>query len=177
MKDEKAPVAPTLRDAASGSSSFPPPWRLTGSAAVLLSKRGAVALVHYDSSPVGPYDEWARSVVTQDGPRVVEMAVTSEASCRAGRENWGFPKVLANLTWQQRGARIEFRKDEATVYRLRACGPRFPVRLSFFCVQTLNGRDVRVPFHIAGKARLAWRGRQIALLLEEFVFDVEKAVE
>ena len=151
---------------------YPAPWRLTGNAALLLSQSGGVALVHYESSPVGPYDEWARGVLTWRGPRVVEMAVTSEDSKRAGRDNWGFPKQLENLCWQQREDHIEFRR-ETEIYRLRACGPRFPFRVKFFCVQTLNRQEVRVPFRMEGKARLAWRGRQIALIVEDFVFDVE----
>ncbi|HEY0073370.1 MAG TPA: hypothetical protein VGB77_04650, partial [Abditibacteriaceae bacterium] len=69
-----------------------PPWTLTGSMALLWSQRGALMLVHYESSPVGPYDEWARGVLTRQGPRIVEMLVTSEDSSRSGRENWGFPK-------------------------------------------------------------------------------------
>ena len=150
-----------------------PPWRLTGSAVALLSPRGVVMLVHYDTSPVGSYDEWARAVLALRGPRIVEMLVTSEASMRGGRENWGFPKQLAKLQWMQRGPRIEFRTQNA-IYRLRAGGPSVPLRLRSFCVQTLHGQDVRVPFFIEGKARLALRGRQIALLMEDFVFDVER---
>lgn len=153
-------------------SAFPAPWHLTGSAALLLSKSGGVALVHYETSPVGSYEEFARGILTRRGPRVVEMLVTSEASRRGGRENWGFPKELAALSWQKRGARVEFRKS-GEVFRFRVCGPRFPVRLRFFCVQTLQNQDVRVPFFIEGGARLAWRGRQIAVLLDDFIFDVE----
>lgn len=151
---------------------FPPPWRLTGSAALILSRRGAVTLVHYESAPVGPYDEWARSVLTLRGPRVVKMLVTSSNSMRAGRQNWGFPKQLANLQWQQLGPRIVFSGSRQT-YRLRAWGPRFPLRANLFCVQTLNGQDVIVPLSLQGRARLAWRGRQAALLIEDFVFDVD----
>ena len=152
------------------------PWHLAGSAALLLSARGAVALVHYEASPVGPYDEWARCVLTARGPRVVEMLVTSPDSMRAGRENWGFPKRLAQLKWKKHAGRVSF-EAPAAIYRLRACGPRFPLRVKFFCVQTLGGQDVRVPFELGGKARLAWRGRQMALLIEEFVFKEKEAEE
>ncbi len=148
------------------------PWRLTGNAALLLSNSGGAALVRYQTSPVGAYEEFARCVLTKRGPRVVEMLVTSEKARRGGIENWGFPKQLADLRWQQRAKRIEFRKGDA-VYRLRAFGPRIPLCVRFFCVQTLNNQEVRVPFSLRGKARLAWRGRQIALLVEDFVFDVE----
>lgn len=129
-------------------------------------------LVHYETSPVGPYDEWARGVLTLQGPRIVEMLVTSEDSMRGGRENWGFPKRLAGLDWRQNEERVEFQKAYET-YRLRAWGPRFPLRAKGFCVQTLNGEDVRVPMFMEGKAQLAWRGRQMAFLIENFVFDVD----
>lgn len=156
----------------SNFSSPAPPWNLTGSAALLLSKSGGVALVHYETSPVGPYDEFSCGILTRRGPRVVEMLVTSDASRRGGRENWGFPKELGALSWQKRGAHIKFRNG-GEIFRFRAWGPRFPVRLRFFCVQTLRNQDVRVPFLIIGKVRLAWHGRQITLLLEDFNFDVE----
>ena len=139
---------------------------------MLFSKRGAVMLVHYDSSPVGPYDEWAHGVLTRQGPRIVEMMVTSENSMRAGRENWGFPKRLANVHWRQYEKRIEF-QTESEIYHLRVWGPHFPLNAKGFCVQTLNGQDVRVPMQIQGQARLAWRGRQVALLVEKFVFHVD----
>ncbi len=129
-------------------------------------------LVHYETSPVGPYDEWARGVLTGQGPRIVEMLVTSQDSMRGGRENWGFPKQLAALHWKQRGNYIEF-QGESETYRLRAWGPHFPLSAKGFCVQTLNGQDVRVPLKIKGQARLAWRGRQAALLVENFVFHVD----
>ena len=157
------------------NSQFKIAWLLTGSAALLLSPRGLVALVHYETSPVGPYDEWARIVFTRSGPRVVDMAVTSEESMHAGRANWGFPKRLAKLSWKRSGARLEF-WTESENYRLRLRGPRLPMRAKFFCVQTLEGREVRVPLKSSGQARIAWRGRQIALLIEDFVFEVNPPV-
>jgi len=156
------------------SNLITPPWLLTGSAAAFLSPRGVVLLAHYETSPVGPYDEWALGVLTLRGPRIVEMLVTSALSMRGGRENWGFPKQLANLKWARRGVNIEFRAENE-IYRLRACGPRFPIRLRGFCAQTLNGHDVRVPLSLWGRARFAWRGKQIALLIEDFVFEVKEA--
>jgi hypothetical protein len=151
-----------------------PPWILTGSAVALLSSRGVILLAHYETSPVGAYDEWALGVLTVRGPCIVEMLVTSALSMRGGRENWGFPKQLANLKWTQRGAHVEF-CAENDIYRLRACGPRFPLSLRGFCTQTLNGQEVRVPLFLQGKARMAWRGKQIALLIEDFIFEVKEA--
>ena len=152
--------------------SFPPPWTLTGSMALLLSKRGVEMLVHYESSPVGPYDEWALGVLSFQGPRIIDMLVTSEDSMRGGRENWGFPKRLAALAWNQDEKRIEFQKAREK-YRLHAWGPRLPLHFKGVCVQTLNGQNVRVPMAIRGQARLAWRGRQMTLLVENFFFDVD----
>lgn len=104
----------------------PPPWRLTGSGTILLyrfTRRwvlehgrlpnrlrgsfvggvGAVMLVDYTASGVGPYREalfipgqfrvggGIRSVITR-------IVVSSEASVESGRANWGIPKELADFT-------------------------------------------------------------------------------
>jgi len=150
----------------------PPPWQLEGSAVAFLDNwRSARILVHYTQSPVGAYDELAVATVTLHGPTVTEMIVTSAASVSGGRQNWGFPKTLGALRWEQAGRRMTFRA-ESKVYRVRVGKSGFPVRLNAWCWQELAGRRVRVPFHIAGTARIGWRGRQIALVLEQFKLDV-----
>ena len=146
----------------------PAPWHLTGQAvAFLASPLQMRLLVNYTSSPVGPYLEHALSVPTRLGPRVVQMSVNLEASKIGGREIWGYPKTLEHLSWQRDGNRLVFRRENQT-FRLRICGPSFPVAAPFWTIQTLNGANVRVPAHLEATARLAFRGRQIALFLEEF---------
>jgi len=63
-------------------------------------------LVRYRDSPVGPYDEllWASAThPSPAGPRpqVQQIVVSSEASVRWGRQNWGIPKGLARFEWQE----------------------------------------------------------------------------
>jgi hypothetical protein len=151
----------------------PPPWELSGTALLFL-ERGlfaprlrARALVHYTHSPVGVYNEVAVAALTQRGLSVVDMPVNLEASRVGGRAGWGYPKSLAAIEWHQHSNRVLVR-FEGRVWRARVFGPLFPVRLSASTAQTLNGEDVRAPFHIAGRARLAWNGRRLALFVEEF---------
>ena len=150
----------------------PAPWQLTGQAIALLEGSQVRLLVHYESSPVGPYDEFALAKLTRRGPSVVEMLVTIEASRQGGRANWGFPKEIAALDWQNDENRAIFRAP-GRVLRFRAFGPRFALQLRFWTAQTLENRPVRVPGHRQAQARLAFRGRQMALWLEKFEMNIE----
>ena len=149
-----------------------PLWTLNGSGVLLLRDvKSAIACVHYTDSPVGAYDEFAVIEISWRGPSVTEMLVTNEASRKAGRELWGFPKELENLNWQQNATRIVFQKERET-FRWRAFKFSFPVRAKIWTSQILNGQNVRVPGAIEGRARIAFRGKQIALLLENFQMQV-----
>jgi len=144
------------------------PWILHGEAALLLaSPFRARLLVNYRDSPVGPYLEHALCEMTMCGPHVFQMSVDLEASLIGGREIWGFPKTLENLSWEKRGQNLEFRR-ETQRFRIRVAGPSFPLALAFFTVQNLNGTDVRVPGRIKARARIGFRGRQIAFFVEDF---------
>ena len=160
-------------------SAVPAPWDLRGAALVLLDKSDGglrlLALVHYDDSPVGAYDERAVVAVTRRGPSVVEMQVTSADSMRDGRANWGYPKTLARLSWQRRDKRAVFTADGKSL-RARACGPAFPVCLRAWSAQTLDGRPVRAPFQLQGRTRFAFVGRRIAVLVEPFFMRVEPPI-
>ena len=91
----------------------PPPWTLHGRGLIALYRPqtagdtwGALMLVRYRDSPVGPYDEllWASANhPSPAGPRpqVQQIVVSSEASVRWGRRNWGIPKGLARFEWQE----------------------------------------------------------------------------
>ncbi len=151
----------------------PAPWHLTGQAVAFLAAPLTLRLlVNYASSPVGPYLEHALAVPTWLGPRVVQMSVNSELSKIGGREIWGYPKTLEILSWQRDGNRLIFRREHQT-FRLRICGPSFPIALPFWTIQTLNGENVRVPARIEARAKFAWRGRQIALFVEDFAMTFE----
>lgn len=151
----------------------PPPWHLTGQAAVFLhSWREVQLLVSYDTSPVGPYEEYVIVTVTRRGPSVTVMEVTSEASRRGGRANWGFPKVVAPLESDWRRGRWRFQRRGRNTH-IRPIGPSIPFRLKAFTIQTLEDSLVRVPTRSAGKFRLAFRGRQIGLYLTTFHLTVD----
>jgi len=145
---------------------------LTGTAILFLHDwRSVLALVHYETSPVGPYNELAVGALTGHGPSVVEMYVSSQAAMIGGRTGWGFPKQLRELDWEHQARRVAFQIDSRK-WRVRASGPSFPVRAHLWTVQILNGRRVRVPIKIAGRARLAFQGRRFALLMESFEMTV-----
>jgi hypothetical protein len=101
----------------------------------------------------------------------MEMQVTSEASMLGGRHGWGYPKRLGMLRWQRKGQRVLFRAD-ARQWLVRPWGPVFPVRLRAWTAQILDGRPVRAPVRVAGRARLAWSGRCMALLVESLEMSV-----
>lgn len=154
----------------------PPPWHLTGAALALLSRRGALLLVHYETSPVGPYDELAVATVKPFGPTVLRMLVSREASRDGGRHIWGFPKETTPLKWTQREHRVTFQGNRC-IWRARAVGPRLPLKLRAWTVQNLRGERVRVPFEVRGRARLAWCGRVPCVLLEEMILRVDAPVK
>jgi len=73
---------------------------------------GAVMLVDYTESPVGPYRELLFlagrfTVGASTAFSIPRILVSSEASMRAGRANWGLPKELAAFEWQEAGRRRE----------------------------------------------------------------------
>ena len=110
------------------------------------------------------------------GPSVLKMWVDSADSMREGRAIWGFPKTLHSMAWKRDSQSIEFRAadgDKVLWWRVRVVGPTFPIALRGFCVQELNGRAVKVPIEFRGRARLALRGKQLAIAVEEFEMKVE----
>ncbi len=102
---------------------------------------GALMVVRYRSSPVGPYDELlftpGRYAVNVQGRlerhwSVTRIFVSSSESVLGGRRNWGLPKELAELDVRAgRGGSSEAVTCTANgrrVFRaeLRALGPRLP---------------------------------------------------
>ena len=163
MPENLVSLAPPVPDA---------PWRLRGEAVAFLAKPLTVRLlVHYAQSPVGPYDEHALATLTRRGPHVFQMSVNLEASRIGGRRIWGFPKTIENVLWKRDGSRVSFRR-EGVRFDIRAFGPRFPVALPFWTAQQKDDGWVRVPGHIRAWARLAFRGPQLALVLDEFEMEI-----
>jgi hypothetical protein len=99
------------------------------------------------------------------------MYVDSSQSRDAGRALWGFPKVLSDLQWKSGRSHITFRKEQE-YFRVRAVGFSLPFRVRAWTVQVLEGALVRVPVEVSGRAKLGFRGRQLALILEAFEMQV-----
>jgi hypothetical protein len=74
----------------------------------------AWALVIYDDSPVGPYDEIALTLIGDGDARghIPFIAVDSPASIVGGRANWLLPKVLAAFEWAPDGGGVMVRAEQ-----------------------------------------------------------------
>lgn len=95
-----------------------PPWTLRGDATVIPFRRGVLAFLRYAESNVGPYDELLWLAPFRRGPggranRVSAIFVSSEASVRGGRANWGLPKQLAVFRVSRQQGELE--RVEVTV--------------------------------------------------------------
>jgi hypothetical protein len=68
----------------------------------------AWALVRYTDTPVGPYDEIAATLMTEDGiGHIPFIVVDSLPSIVGGRANWLLPKALARFTWSDEDLAVE----------------------------------------------------------------------
>ncbi|HEX9997938.1 MAG TPA: hypothetical protein VGB45_12415 [Abditibacterium sp.] len=144
------------------------PWILHGEAtAFLASPTSLRLLVNYRDSPVGPYLEHALITLTRRGPHVFQMSVNLEASKQGGREIWGFPKTLETLGWKDTACQIDFSRENQR-FRVRKTGLHFPLALPFWTTQELNGQPVRVDATVRAQARIGFRGRQLAVIFEDF---------
>lgn len=66
----------------------------------------AWALVRYEHTPVGPYDEIAATLIPEGGDgygHIPFIAVDSYPSIIGGRANWLLPKSLARFVWSEDG--------------------------------------------------------------------------
>lgn len=75
----------------------------------------AWALVRYEDTPVGPYDEVAATLIPADGDghgHIPFIVVDSEASVVGGRANWLLPKALADFDWSADGTSVTISAKE-----------------------------------------------------------------
>jgi len=114
---------------------------------------GAMILVDYSDSPVGPYrelvfipgrysypaaepageDRSAQQARRITAHTISRIYVTSRSSLDGGRLNWGIPKRLARIDWRREGA-----GSEVTVKTLPDCAVALSVRF--------RGRGIALPF-------------------------------
>lgn len=142
----------------------PPPWTLTGNGIILVAHFpeafvraqgflapyqqrayrgwvGAVMLVDYATSPVGPYQEllfipglfrFGNTISFS----ISKIYVSSNDSVWNGRQNWGIPKELAHFSFQKNpdsSQTISVSCDDKPVLSLRSSprGLRFPINTKF----------------------------------------------
>lgn len=157
-------------------TSPPAPWRLSGECVIGLALTGGgvhlpagverlpgpriVIAARYDSSPVGPYMEFAVASPARAGARpglcVETMAVTSAEARVGGRTNWGFPKELGTLSWSSDGDERTLRWDERKIsVTAVAGGVPLPTLVPLRAAQRRSDGLVTVGGRLRGLARLA----------------------
>ncbi|MGB2940173.1 MAG: acetoacetate decarboxylase family protein [Candidatus Dormiibacterota bacterium] len=115
-------------------------------------------MVHYDRTPVGPYDEVAAVAILRDGRRRVAhvpfIAVDSAASLVGGRVNWSLPKTMAAFDGRPGAGKAMMASGPGWSVRAtaRAIGPSLPFR---------SGTRLRqeAPSGEAGETLARFRGR------------------
>lgn len=161
----------------------PAPWTVRGSATVWLARArpaaGALsaggiggsplavagAVVGYEDTPVGAYDEVLGAVLLRSGPvlrgHVHFMAVDHVASLLGGRRNWGLPKTLARFTGRPGAAGTVSARGDGTPVRWRVAAtarhvaPAVPVRArAMICQQLEDGWIGEVTVRVSARARL-----------------------
>lgn len=154
------------------------PWSLTGECILAWAgRRGArtdglpgdlrplpgpscVSAARFEQSPVGPYLELAISEPARLGARpgmcVTTMVVDSHESRVGGRLNWGFPKELGTLRWEESGdERMLVWEDRSVRVRAVPGGPAAPVFLPMRALQRRADGMVVVRGRLRGRARVS----------------------
>lgn len=142
----------------------PPPWRCELTALVWwrlvprpAPRLAVAALVHYSSTPVGPYSEVLAALVRPALGRPVVtvpfLAVDSAASVQSGRANWALPKESASFSGRP-GATTS---ATSTSWSVRAAGsavaPPVPALLVARLEQPLPEGVLTAPLSVHGSAR------------------------
>ncbi|WP_288433357.1 hypothetical protein [uncultured Deinococcus sp.] len=121
----------------------PAPWTLRGRGWLALyrlrpARVGALLLVRYAASPVGPYDElmWVEApIATPAGgrPSIRRIVVSTAASVTWGRRNWAIPKAQASFDWSVLGqVRVTDADGEPYAHlAFRRAGPDLPVNAAW----------------------------------------------
>ncbi len=166
------------------------PWKLTGNGYILLyrftkacvaehgfladfqkekfvSGWGAVILVDYQSSPVGPYHEllFIPGLFSFNKKKVFSISkiyVSTQSSVVNGIENWGIPKEFADFQWgkKQISDHIAIFKDgvsffQADFIRSRICFPISTTILPLTIVQAHKDKLMLTKPKSSGMAYLA----------------------
>ena len=120
------------------------------------------SMVHYDQTPVGPYDEVVAAAILLEGRRWVAhvpfIAVDSAASLVGGRLNWALPKTMAQFDGRPASGIAMTARGQNWEVRARASafGPSLPFRSGTRLVQEdADGRLRRFEARMTGRWRPA----------------------
>ena len=131
------------KDLADANVTHLPPWTLRGQGWLALyhprpTRLGALLLVRYSASPVGPYDElmWVEAPVATPAagrPSIRRIVVSTAASVTWGRHNWAIPKAQATFDWSVPGqVRVTGAGGEPYAHlAFRRAGPALPVNAAW----------------------------------------------
>jgi hypothetical protein len=170
----------------------PPPWSLTGDCTVLVYHFpqkfnqehgflagfqlngyqgwiGAVMMVNYRTSKVGPYQEllFLPGLIKAGGKlsfSVSKIYVSTTDSAWNGVENWGLPKELADFTllkYADGTRELAVYKDDKPIFEafVKAWGPHFPVSSQLIplsrLVQLRRGQLLQTEIVLSGRAQLS----------------------
>lgn len=169
----------------------PPPWHLTGRGLVLLyhfpkgwavdrahlaayqrdtlwGRWGAVLLVDYETSGVGPYRELLclPGMLDVGGKKrfsISKIYVSTEASVDNGRRNWAIPKELGEFTWQVAPegtslVTVKMGGHPVLQTEFKPFGPKFPLTTALLPLrlyQQLDGQALETRPSATGWGRLA----------------------
>jgi hypothetical protein len=148
---------------------------------------GAILLVDYLASPVGPYRELLFLGRFEVGGSarfsIPRIFVSSAASALGGRANWGLPKELADFEWTSQGPRRERVRVstgngvffDASLEWGHVAFPVLAARwpLPFTVAQPFGGRTLLTTLRGVGLAR---RARLASLTVDEQQFPDTAAV-
>ena len=172
------------------NATIPAPWKLEGQGYILLYKFkktflrergfipegvrdalsggiGAVMLVDYTESEVGPYDEllFIPGKFRLGGgrwDRITKIYVSTMVSVLNGRLNWAIPKERADFKFTRENGKEEISVtiNEQSIFHiiLESKGPRFPVDTRFLPFPLLQGDEgsfLQTTFSGSGMGRFA----------------------
>ncbi|MDZ7733329.1 MAG: acetoacetate decarboxylase family protein [Acidimicrobiia bacterium] len=143
----------------------------------------SIAAVQYTDSDLGPYNEIAVAFVVEphDGASgasaigggvttlIHRLPVNQTFTCEAGRDIWGFPKWVADITWRESGRRTEVAMLDDGELVLGLAVRRSPIpapaqEIEMSCYSHRDGTLRRTPWtNRVSDARVAPAGARLEL--------------
>lgn len=115
--------------------------------------------------PLGGWPDMLRTASAPEGRtvgmHVLDLPVTTAAANAAGREIWGFPKFVTDISYEKHGRRFDCEVADpdggpAIMTLAGTIGPSFPGRpLSLALYSELDGQLLRCTVNARGRTRIA----------------------